>query len=105
MLFQIQIGDRQMQISIPPYIMDDGGDFFDKMDQDMDSGWQMGATWVANPGQVERCQIAADKLLTAVEMENETLLMLMAGYIVSRISGVQGVRINTSGEIQETEFY
>jgi len=105
MLFQIHIDERQLQINIPPYVLEDGGEFFDKMDQDMDQGWQMGPSWVEHPNKIERCQVAADKLLAAVEAENETLLMLMAGYILTRNPGVQGVRINTTGELQETEFF
>ena len=36
------------------------------MDQDMDAGWQMSRDWVDNPSREQRCQIVADKLLTAL---------------------------------------
>ena len=32
------------------------------------------------------------------------MLMLMAGYILSRLPGVTDVRIDTNGEMLETEF-
>ena len=78
--------------------------FFQKMDNDMDKGWQISRDWVENPDSKQRCQIAADKLLTAINRENETLVTLMAGYIISRMPGVKTVNIDTSGEILETEL-
>lgn len=103
-MFRIYVEDQEVQIVIPEYVLAGGDDFFSKMDADMDQGWQMGPSWVAEPNQVQRCQIAADKLLAAIDMENETLLMLMAGYIVKKMPEVTGVRVNTDGEPTETEF-
>jgi hypothetical protein len=51
-----------------------------------------------------RCQIAANKLLTALETQNENLAFLMAGYILTRLPGTKTVRVDTSGEIANTEF-
>jgi hypothetical protein len=51
----------------------------------MDQGWQMSREWVDRPNQLQRCQIIADKLLSALEKENERLGMMMAGYICARL--------------------
>jgi hypothetical protein len=74
------------------------------MDADMDRGWQMSRQWIEHPNQLQRCQIAADKLMAAEEAGNETMVQLMAAYILTRLPGVAGVRINTEGEMLETEF-
>ena len=104
MVLTIYIDDKSQAIEISEQILQEAADFFHKMDQDMDGGWQMSREWVDNPNTEQRCQIAADKLLTAINSENETLMMLMAGYILSRAPTVNGVRIDTSGEMMETQL-
>ena len=79
-------------------------DFFAKMDADMDQGWQMSRQWVDKLSPLNRCQIVADKLMTALDAGNETLVQLMAAYILKRMPGVAGVRINTDGEMLETRL-
>jgi hypothetical protein len=101
---QVYIDDTIVTVTLPPAMLEEADDFFARMDSDMDKGWQMGREWVERPNNVQRCQIAADKLLGAIEGGNETLKMLMAGYIISRAPGVAAVRIDTGGEMQETEL-
>jgi len=101
---QVYIDDTVVPVALPPTLLEEASDFFARMDSDMDQGWLMGRDWVESPNSVQRCQIAADKLLGAIESGNETLKMLMAGYIVSRAPGIAAVRIDTNGELQETEL-
>ena len=70
----------------------------------MDKGWQMSREWVENPTPYQRCQIAADKMLDAINRENETVMMLMAGYIKSRMPEAQAIHIDTAGDMNETEI-
>jgi hypothetical protein len=74
------------------------------MDRDMDRGWQMSREWVECLNLKQRCQIAADKMLNAIHSENETLMLLMAGYILSRLPDVTRINIDTNGEMMETEL-
>ena len=104
MRLKIIIDDQARDLEVPDSVLADGQDFFRKMDKDMDRGWQMGPDYVEAPNQVQRCQIAADKILTAIDTENENLLYLMAGYFVSRVPGIKSIDINTSGEMQETQI-
>lgn len=102
MILNIVVEERSIAIKVADEMLRDAQDFYAKMDRDMDQGWQMSREWVEHPSLIERCQIAADKLLTALNTNNETLAMLMAGYILSRIPNVRSVTINTDGEMQET---
>ena len=102
MILNIVLEDRPIAISVADEMLRDAQDFYAKMDRDMDQGWQMSRDWVEHPSLIERCQIAADKLHTALNTRNETLVMLMAGYILSRMPQVRSVTINTDGEMQET---
>ena len=104
MQLTLYIDDKTQTIEIPNEILKEANDFFKMMDRDMDRGWQMSREWVECPSLIQRCQIAADKLLGAIHAENETLMMLMAGYILTRLPDVTGVRINTDGEMLETEL-
>jgi hypothetical protein len=48
--------------------------------------------------------VVANKLLTALETENDQLGRMMAAYILSRLPHVESIEIDTSGEIQNTEL-
>ncbi len=71
----------------------------------MDQGWQMSREYVPNPDVEQRCQIAADRLLTAMHNENKHSLLLMAGYIIKRLPNVERVDIDSTGNINETRFH
>lgn len=104
MQLTVHIDEISRTIEVDDKLLKEGEEFFAKMDSDMDQGWQMSRTWVDNPSREERCQIAANKMLSAISTENQTLLMLMAGYIMSRYPQVREIRIDTSGDMTETEL-
>ena len=104
MQLTVNIDEVSRTIEVDDNLLNEGEEFFAKMDSDMDQGWQMSRTWVDNPSREERCQIAANKMLDAISAENQTLLMLMAGYIMSRYPQVREIRIDTSGDMTETEL-
>jgi len=104
-MFLKAIVDEQVYtLNVPDPILQQGADFFDQLDRDMDQGWQMSREWVETPDRLQRCQIIADKLLSALEKENERLGMMMAGYILSRLPNVDAVEFDLQGEIQNNQF-
>jgi len=104
MILKAIIEDQEYSLNVPDEILTQAEAFFAELDADMDGGWQMSREWVNSPDRIQRCQIVADKLLTALEKENHKLGMLMAGYILSRMPGVESVEPDTHGEIQNTQF-
>jgi len=104
MILKAIIDDHEYSLNVPETVITQGEEYFARLDVDMDQGWQMSREWVQHPNQMERCQIVADKLLTALENENEKLGMLTAGYILSRMPDVDTVEIDIRGEIQNTQF-
>lgn len=97
--------DEQMElVEVPDDMLQDAEELFAKMDADMGKGWQMSREWVEAPNTEQRCQIVADRMLTAIMQENENTKLLMAAYILSRMPKATDVRIDTSGEITGTEF-
>lgn len=104
MQLRITVADQSRVMPIPDNLLRDADEFFRKMDRDMDRGWQMSREFVEQPNKLQRCQIAAHKLLGALSAGNMALATLMAGYILARLPGVSGVDIDSTGEMQQTEF-
>ncbi len=104
MILEAIIDEHVYKLNVPDALLTQASDYFDRLDQDMARGWQMSRDWVAEPDRLQRCQIVADKLLTALESENERLGLLMAGYILARLPGVESVELDMHGEIQNNIF-
>lgn len=104
MILNVVISENTIPIEVPDDIVVEATDFFNKVDKDMDQGWQVGRQWVDNLNTEQRCQVVADKMLTAMENENETLRVMTAAYILNRVPGIKGVRVAINGEINETEL-
>ena len=98
MILNVIANDQSHQVNIPDQLVEQAVDFFAKMDQDMDKGWQLGRRWLEKPSLEERCCIAADKLYTAMHTNDKKLAALMAGYIVVRAPGIDTIAIDLSGE-------
>ena len=64
----------------------------------------MSRTWVDLPSDSQRCKIAADKMLTAIQNERTATVGLMAAYILNKIPGIQAIDIDTSGDMTLTEI-
>jgi hypothetical protein len=105
MKLDVYIENDLHKVEIPDLVMQEGHDFFDKIDRDMDGGWKMGPDFIENPNAEQRAQIVADKLMTAIETGNETMTQLLAGYIITRMPGTQAVNIDIYGEPLNTRIY
>jgi hypothetical protein len=104
MQFKVVIGEQAYAIELPDGLLRESAGFHDKLDADMDRGWQMSREFVERPDRLQRCQIVADRLLSSLTTGNEATAMLMAGYIALRMPGAVGVDIDAAGEMQNTEL-
>jgi len=104
MILKVTIDEKTFPLELDQSMISSAQDMFAKMDTDMDQGWQMSRTWVEAPNDMQRCQIAADKMLTAIQQEKTATVGLMAAYIMHKIPGVQAVDIDTSGDMTLTEL-
>ena len=104
MKLNIIVDGRTNAFEVPDNLLVEAEEFFDKLDADMNNGWQMSRDWVEMPNPEQRCQIAADKILTAIDTDNEKMLMLMAAYILRTMPGVKTVTIDNTGDMNETEL-
>lgn len=104
MILKVVVEDQVYPVTVPDSIITDAEDFFSKLDSDMDRGWQMSRDWVDKPNLEQRCQIVGDKMLTAMHNDNGRLMVLLSAYVLNRVPGVTGIRIDTNGEMLETEL-
>ena len=104
MILNVVVEDQNYPVNVPEEIIEEAGDFFRKLDQDMDRGWQMSRDWVDNPNLEQRCQIIGDKMLTAMHKDNKKMMVLLSAYVLARVPGVTAIRIDTNGEMLETEL-
>ena len=105
MILNVVIEGQTYQITVPDFMLEEADEIFNKMDVDMSKGRQMGREWVADPNTKERCQIAADRLMTAIESENQNLATMMAAYILKRMPGAKEIIYDDEGDILQTEIY
>ena len=104
MILKVTIDEKTFPLEVDDKMVISAQDAFKKMDADMDKGWQMSRTWVDQPSDHQRCQIAADKMLTAIQNERTATVGLMAAYILNKVPGIQAIDIDTSGDISLTEL-
>lgn len=104
MILNIAVDGQSVDIKVPDSMLSEARDFFAKVDADLDKGYQMGRYWVENPNPEERCQIAANKLVTAIENENKNMATMMSAYILSKAPHIESVVVDSGDEIQEIHF-
>ena len=104
MILKVILNEKTFPVQVQEELLIEAEEFFQTMDNDMDNGWQMSRKWVDNPDTLQRCQIAADKMLTAIENENNKMTLMMAAYILKRLPGVDAIDIDTSGDMTATEL-
>lgn len=102
MILNISIDGNILSVEVPQDIIDNADDLFRKMDMDMDKGWTMGREFIAQPNLEQRCQIVADKILTAMDNDQEQTKIMMSAYILSRMPNVMTLYIDNTGDINET---
>lgn len=104
MILKIILDEKIIAIEVPDDMLPGAEEFFNQMDMDMDAGWQMSRTWVQNPNNIQRCQIAADRILTSIHTDNEKMATLMAAYILKKLPNIACVDIDTEGDMTQTTF-
>jgi len=104
MKLTVYFEDRHHRVDVSAEMLRSGAELFDRMDRDMDRGWRMSREFIEQPDRVQRCQIAADRLVSALATGSGATATLMAGYILTRLPGVIAVHVDDEGEMQHTEF-
>ena len=57
----------------------------------MEKGWQMGQVWVDQPNQLQKCQIAAERLFTSIHNGRKETAIMMAAYIIYHLPKTKSI--------------
>jgi len=104
MNLKLIIDNDTMNLEVPYFVLQEGQDFFHKLDNDMDQGWQIARQFVEKPDTLQRCQIVADRMLSALHTENKKSAVLLAGYMLSKFPQLETIHVDTTGEPSNTRF-
>ncbi len=99
MTLKVIIEEQTFTLPVEDSFLEKAASFFDKMDADMDKGWQMAREWVEKPDSQQKLTIVADKLLTAIENDEKHTAMMMVGYIRSRAPSIIKIEMDVTGEM------
>jgi len=98
------LGEDEYPLKVKKKIIAEAQDFFRQMDSDMSKGFQMSRSWVEKPSQLQKCQIAADRLFTSIHLNKKETAVMMAAYIINHMPNIKVIDIDTSGSMEETSF-
>ena len=62
-IITIVVDEKSVPVEVQEQLVTEAQDMFNKMDADMDKGWQMGRFWVEKPTPFEKSQIVSNKIL------------------------------------------
>ena len=101
MILNVFLEEQTYPIEVPDAIVTEAEEFFSFLDKDMNNGWQMSQHWVDAPTTRQRCQIVADKLLTALHNDEQKTGVMLSAYILNRLPGTTELHLSTSGDMNE----
>lgn len=105
MILKAIVDEQLFELNLPASFMEKAQEFFEKMDTDLDKGWQVDREWYDDVSPLMRTQIVADKLLTALENEDDKLGRMMAGYIIFKNPGIDSIELSTQGETRDHQVH
>ncbi len=103
-VLNVVIDGQMYSVNVDEEMISSGSPLFNQMDEDMNKGWTLSKEFVEHLNITQRCQVVGDKLLTAIEDENEQMKAMMAAYILSRVPNIMTIHLDNNGEIFETQL-
>jgi len=73
--------------------------FLDEIDNDMNSGIQLGELYEETPSLIQKQQYISMKLFYAIEKNDKNLIELLSAYLMSRSPEIKQVLITESGDL------
>jgi len=93
-------GIAQLEYDRNKLLPDHQAAYLDKMDARMDAGILVDGEMVSNPDQNQRTQFAAANLVSALNMEDESMAAAMCSYLAIRLPELKQVKIeDNDGEV------
>jgi len=104
MNFNITIDEESYTLEVSDAIMKELQGVIEEMDADFDKGARIGRYWIDVPSDEQRCQIAADKVVSALHQQNVRMFYQMAAYILTKFPTLQMVTVSSDFEVSDIHF-
>jgi len=72
--------------------------YLDKMDSDMEQGFQLGEDRIDNPESKDKAKYVAMTLIQSIEADNEPMIVATCAYLALREPGLSEIRAIAEGE-------
>jgi len=104
MNFNITIDEESYTLEVKDDLMQELKNVHSDMDAEYDAGIQLGRYWVETPDLEQRCQLTANKVVSAIHQENIRLFYLNASYILSKFPNLKRVTVSSDFEISDIDI-
>jgi len=104
MNFNITIDEESYTLEVSDAIMKELQGTIQDMDAEFDKGARIGRYWVDVPTDEQRCQLAADKVESAMHQQNVRLFYQMAAYILTKLPTLKMVTMSSDFEVSDIHF-
>ena len=105
MILNLNIDQESYEIEIKPELLEELKSILEGMDKEYDQGAQMGRFWVEKPSSEQRCQIAANNIVSSMHRENKRMLYIMSAYIIYKFPEIKGVTVTADLEMHEIDIH
>ena len=104
MNFNITIDEESYTLEVSDAIMKELQGTIKDMDADFDKGARIGRYWIEMPSDEQRCQLAADKVVSAVHQQNVRMFYQMAAYILTKLPTLKMATVSSDFEVSDIHF-
>ncbi len=104
MNFNITIDEESYTLEVSEKLMQELQSAHHDMDIEYDKGLQLGRYWIERPTLEQRCQLTADKVVSAIHQENIRLFYIMASYILRQFPALKKVTVSSDFEISDIDI-
>jgi len=104
MNFNITIDEESYTLEVNEGLMQELKSVHDEMDAEYDRGLQLGRYWIEAPNLEQRCQLTANKVVSAIHQENIRQFYTMASYILSKFPDLKRVTVSSDFEISDIDI-
>ncbi len=104
MNFNITIDEESYTLEVKDELMQELKNVHADMDAEYDKGVQLGRYWIESPTLEQRCQLTANKVVSAIHQENIRLFYLNASYILSKFPELKRVTVSSDFEISDIDI-
>jgi len=104
MNFNINIDEESYTLEVKDELMQELKNVHTDMDAEYDKGLQLGRYWIESPTLEQRCQLTANKVVSAIHQENVRNFYLNASYILSKFPELKRVTVSSDFEISDIDI-